>query len=182
MDPLCPYADPVKDRSQPPLAAPMPLKLAWALACNEALGADLRLDGVLGLSDFALAIDASHQAIDASGMLTHCRRCEQERGGSCCGKGLEERYDAPLLLVNLLLGVTLPSVRGDQRSCLFLGPLGCSLLAREVICVNYVCTELSAAINPLALSTLRVKEGLELEALFKLRIRLDALLHSARWC
>ena len=76
------------------------------------------------------------------GVVSECRRCEEEEGGSCCGEGIENRYDVELLLINLLLGVVLPSRAQCENSCYLLGRNGCSIMVRHTLCVNYICSKL----------------------------------------
>ena len=101
-------------------------------------------------------------------MPRQCLSCEVDDGGSCCGAGLEDKYDGVLLLLNLLLGVRLPRKRFESRSCYFLGEKGCLLLARHVICVNYLCRRITERVDPQRIASLRTKEGAELELLFHL--------------
>jgi len=104
----------------------------------------------------------------AAGIVDLCSECERNEGGSCCGNGLENNYNGWLLLINLLLNVTLPKKRHDPKSCFFLGKTGCTLLARHVICVNYICKKITDRIDPQAIKALRKKEGEELNTLFLL--------------
>jgi hypothetical protein len=101
-----------------------------------------------------------------------------KEGGSCCGAGLENRYGAGLLLINLLLQTTLPQARYDENSCYFLGEKGCLLKARHAICVNYICSKISHELDPVLLGLLREKEGVELEAVFRLNEKIKTLLRK----
>ena len=112
------------------------------------------------------------------GIFEECRHCEEEEDGSCCGRGLENRYSGILLLINLLLGIELPKNRYNPKSCLFLTNKGCSLLARHVICVNYICKKITQNIDAEKIKFLREKEGRELETLFLLNERIRALLEK----
>ncbi len=87
-------------------------------------------------------IQASHASMLALGVADTCRYCEEYEGGSCCGAGIENRYSSTLLLINLLLGASLPAQRMLLDSCYFLGAGGCCLKARHVLCVNYLCTKI----------------------------------------
>ncbi len=87
-------------------------------------------------------IEASHAIMVALRVVDTCRYCEVYEGGSCCGAGIENRYRSTLLLINLLLGVSLPAQHVLIDSCYFLGAAGCCLKARHVLCVNYLCTKL----------------------------------------
>jgi hypothetical protein len=72
------------------------------------------------------------------GVVAECKHCEEREGGSCCGTGIENKYDVELLLVNLLLEASLRDQQPSQNSCYFLGEKGCKLTARHVLCVNYM--------------------------------------------
>lgn len=126
------------------------------------------------------AIQTSHKEMRETGILDICRDCEKNEGGSCCGAGLENKYDGWLLLINLLLDVRLPKKRHDKESCFFLGEGGCLLKARHVICVNYLCKKITDQIDPHKLNALREKEGIELDILFLLNERLKAVLQPMR--
>jgi hypothetical protein len=123
--------------------------------------------------------DASFQSLQEMikiGVVDECRRCEEDEGGACCGRGIENRYSGTLLLINLLLGVKLPEKRPDPKSCFFLGPKGCSLSARHVICINYICRKITDRIPPQEINLLREKEGAELDILFTLNERVKSLI------
>ncbi len=111
-----------------------------------------------------------------SGIVQACAECETLEGGSCCGKGLEDYYDGYLLLINLLLGADLPAQRREPRSCYFLGPMGCVLPARHVLCVNYLCKKATDRIDSQDLALLRELEGVELETLFRLHERVKKVI------
>jgi hypothetical protein len=102
------------------------------------------------------------------GVLALCKRCEEEEGGSCCGAGIENRYFPPLLLVNLLLGVNLPEDRCFANSCYFLGKEGCGLKARDILCINYLCSEIQRLLAPEKVATLQAVTGEEMETVFVL--------------
>jgi hypothetical protein len=152
------------------ISSPIEKKIAWAEDCNRKLRENLLSDKTVFdlLGRLRSAIQASHKAIKDSGILPLCMECDQDEGGSCCGAGLEDRYDGWLLLINLLLDVRLPKERRDSKSCIFLEKTGCLLQARHVICVNYVCKKITDRINPLKINVLREKEGEELNLLFLL--------------
>lgn len=78
-------------------------------------------------------------------------------------------YDEVLLLINLLLGKTLPEKGYDPDSCYFLSEHGCSLRAREVICVNYLCSNIYKAIELEKIIQLQKVVGEELKTLFILK-------------
>ena len=87
-------------------------------------------------------IEATWKAMFELGVVDTCKYCDEEEGGSCCGAGIDNKYDSILLLMNLLLGVSLPEEREEERSCFFLGERGCKLKVRLVLCVDYLCPKL----------------------------------------
>jgi hypothetical protein len=153
-------------------------KTDWAEHCYDRFNGTLIQDKFIvhHLKKIEDAIQASHKEMGEVGILDICRDCEENEGGSCCGAGLENRYDGWLLLINLLLDVRLPKKRHDKESCFFLGEDGCLLKARHVICVNYLCKKITDQIGPHKLTSLREKEGVELEILFLLNERLKKIL------
>lgn len=126
------------------------------------------------------AIQASREAMEAVGIVHLCRQCEEEEGGSCCGAGIEDRYEPVLLAVNLLLGAPLPDEAAVPGGCFFLGEHGCRLVARHVLCVNYLCLKIQERL-PLR-NLIRVQEvaGREMEALFLLEEELKRRLRSGQ--
>ena len=157
-----------------PVSRAMEAKIAWTEACYKEKGDLLLRDERTAalLSQLREAVHASRTALVASGVADECRICEEREGGSCCGAGLEDKYDHTLLLINLLLGIQLPKHRINRPSCLFLGPDGCLLMARQVICINYLCKKIEDRIDPSKITALRAKEGVELEYLFLLNERI----------
>ncbi len=157
-----------------PLSRTMEAKMAWAEACYKEKGDLLLRDERTAalLCQLREAVHASRTAIVASGVADECRICEEREGGSCCAAGLENKYDRTLLLINLLSGIQLPKQRFDGPSCLFLGPNGCLLMARQVICISYLCKKIEDRIEPPKIAALRAKEGVELEYLFLLNERI----------
>ena len=145
-------------------------KIEWAEQCYNELGSQIigheRIRNLLTI--YRNAIMASSKEMAKTGLVKKCRDCEERDGGSCCGKGLENHYSGVLLLINLLMGRKLRKDRYDAKSCLFLGQNGCILLARNVICVNYLCSKITSIMKPEQLAPLREKEGIELDLLFHL--------------
>jgi hypothetical protein len=159
------------------LSSPIEEKIAVAEAYYlRARGQFLEDTSIVDLlNKLKKAIHASHSEMTVAGIDKICRECEQEEGGSCCGAGLENKYDWELLLINLLLDVNLPKKRHDPKGCYFLGEKGCLLQARHVICINYVCKKITDLIDSRKLNTLREKEGEELKSLFLLHERIKKM-------
>ena len=93
------------------------------------------------------------------------------------GAGLEKYYSAMLLLINRLLGVSLPRRREEASSCFFLSSSGCGLVARHVLCINYVCSKITSRTKPGPLAALREAEGEEIHLLFQVNEKLRHLVH-----
>jgi hypothetical protein len=155
-------------------------KISWAQRSHQEIGKAFFRDekAVQLLEKLREAIQASHVTMGGVGVVDECKTCEKREEGSCCGAGLEQRYDGLLLLINLLLDITLPNKRYDPSSCFFLGRSGCLLLARHVICVNYLCKRITDVVTPKKIAALREKEGIELELLFFLSEHLKKMLRS----
>jgi len=153
-------------------------KIDWAEQCHERFSDTIIQDESIVdcLTRLEDAIQVSHKEMGEIGILDICGDCEKNGGGSCCGAGLENKYDGWLLLINLFLQVRLPKKRHYKESCFFLRENGCLLKARHVICVNYLCKKITDRIHPQKLKTLREKEGIELDILFRLNERLKKIL------
>jgi hypothetical protein len=156
------------------IESPIEEKIAWAESCFRQAGDQLLRDGqIVGLlTELKEAIRASDRKRAETGIGNECKDCEERDGGSCCGAGLENRYDTTTLVINFLLGAKIPKERYDPVSCLFLGKTGCLLLARHVICVNYLCKKITGNIVHQELLSLQEREGVELELLFLLSERI----------
>lgn len=94
------------------------------------------------LARYDRAIAHTWRTMDEAGIIEICTECATRDGGSCCGSGIERKFDVALLVINLLLGGSLPDEPADETGCWFLGPTGCTIRARHTICVNYLCKRL----------------------------------------
>jgi hypothetical protein len=160
------------------LSSPIEEKIAWARSHYERFGeAFLRERGIANLlENLRGAVAASRREMADTGIVEICRRCDREEGGSCCGAGIENRYDVWLLLINLLLGVHLPEERRQPDACFLSGESGCLLVARHIICINYLCKNVTDQIDPCTITALREKEGIEVNVLFILHERIKTVL------
>lgn len=111
-------------------------------------------------------IENTNRSMVTLGVVAECKDCEEREGGSCCGSGIENKYDAVLLLINLLLGDSLENEEPSGSSCYFLGKKGCTLTARHVLCVNYICQKLQKKLTREELIALQTCAGEELDTLF----------------
>jgi hypothetical protein len=111
-------------------------------------------------------IESTNLSMVTLGVVAECKNCEEREGGSCCGSGIENKYEAVLLLINLLLGDSLENEESSGNSCYFLGKKGCTLTARHVLCVNYICQKLQKKLTREELIALQTCAGEELDTLF----------------
>jgi hypothetical protein len=167
--------------AEPSLDASVDAKIDWANHCYEREKSRLLSDQKLAqlLDALKQAAHRSRENMLRTGIVDCCRECEEKEGGSCCGAGLEKHYSGMLLLINRLLGVALPLVQEESSSCFFLSPTGCGLLARHVLCINYVCTKITSRIKPDELAALRDAEGEEIFLLFQLNEKLKRMIRSS---
>jgi len=157
---------------------PIESKVGWAKQCVREFGKRLEADAEIRelLSRLQEAIRDTRSRMVAAGVMEACRKCEEEEGGSCCGAGIENRYDDVMLLINALLGKKLPEFRSLPGSCFFLGEDGCMLDARHVLCVNYLCEQAVRQCDPEQLKALRNVEGEELMLIQALHDRVKKVL------
>ncbi len=157
------------------ISSPIEGKIAWAEECQlqlrERLLENKTINGLL--KNLRKAIHASHIEMNEAGIVDLCKECEEDEGGSCCGTGMEDKYDGQLLLINLLLGVELPKIRNEPQDCYFLRKTGCLLMARHVICINYLCKKITERIEPQKIMTMREKEGEEINFVFLLHEQIN---------
>ncbi|RJR27445.1 MAG: hypothetical protein C4582_00610 [Desulfobacteraceae bacterium] len=162
---------------------PVRKSIAWAMELYRERGLQLLSDEMLSefFNAYKKACKKSSSLRVEAGVVDECRRCEEEEGGSCCGAGIEKRYDRWLLLVNILLGAGLPKKRLWESSCLFLGPSGCTLPARDVLCVNYMCQRINRRCDRVKLLSLQEAEGEELRLLFLIHEHLKKIVNQPDW-
>ncbi len=155
-----------------PIGIDEKITVAKRMFCRwgDALRADSGI--YVQLRELAVRVEASAGAGLRAGVAEACSQCDRDEGGSCCGAGIENRYTPELLLINLLLGVTLPESRHLSKSCYFLHERGCTLAARDIICINYLCAWLQKTIDPERLLQLQEVSGAEMELLFLLHNRI----------
>jgi len=144
------------------------MKVAQCLFARwgKELLADSRIHGLL--EALREKVEASGRVARELGLVAACKHCEEEEGGSCCGAGIEDHYTPHLLLINLLLGRTLPPDRRLSGSCCFLGTDGCTLMARHILCINYLCPNLQRSLAHENLVRLQATTGEEMETVFRL--------------
>ena len=142
-------------------------RLARAHELFTGYGAQMAADPELArlLEAYEQAIGRSNQLMTRDEAFAACAVCAGGDGGaSCCFAGAEEWYGELLLLINLLLGVELPTKAVREQDCFFNGPQGCRLRANFAICRNFFCPELSGRLGPERLAELRRVVGRELIA------------------
>lgn len=129
------------------------------------------------LNKLNFAIEKTWDYMQRIGVTEVCRRCALETG-SCCKRWVENEHDEYILLVNLLLGVKLPKERYKEDGCFFVGPNGCRIRAREVICVTFLCDRVKEKIGERKEIELQKIAGEELETCFILQEKIKRKLSS----
>ena len=143
-------------------------KIEQAHDLYGAYGDSLRQNPSIGtlLNKLQECIENTKDSMLKLGVVAECKHCEEQEGGSCCGTGIENKYDVELLLANLLLEAPLRDQQSSQNSCYFLGEKGCKLTARHVLCVNYICEKIQKKLTREELIELQTCAGEELDTLF----------------
>lgn len=148
-----------------------------------AFGAEMRKgNSILSLiEDYRFAIARSREVMERSGMIEICTACAAKTPGGCCFKEVEDWYDPVLLLINSLLGCSLPDRREVSDNCIFLGESGCKIGGRYHFCVNYLCGRLKNEIGHdmmeevMSASGMELMKGAELEYSIRRRLYLNGV-------
>lgn len=142
---------------------PITQKISWASELFESYGNALLVDRSINTLSvrYLHVIEETWGVMNDVGITAECTDCAVNDNGSCCGQGIEDRFDTALLVVNRLLGCELPTAPLDPQDCWFLGMSGCRLIARHVICVNYLCRRLNDGLRPEGLR--RAQEAMAVE-------------------
>ena len=111
-------------------------------------------------------IAATINEMESVGVVKECADCAAHGEGTCCGTRTGYKCDSILILLNLLLGISPVIQTRRTHLCPFLSEQGCSLRARPVICVNFICQRLRRNITHKSLVRLQEVAGEELDALF----------------
>lgn len=133
------------------------------------------------LERLAGCIEATWETMRKLGLVDICRHCDEQEGGSCCGAGIEHKFDVLLLLMNLLLGVSLPEQHRRPESCLFLATTGCILKVRLVLCVDFLCPRILGCLSHQQLVRLQEISGEELLAGFRVYDAIKRFLRGHGW-
>jgi len=116
-------------------------KIAVAKELYELWAEDLREDEEIKplLSRYTEAVRASDRVMEEFGTFEECYICTVIDQKGCCKIGLENECTVLILLLNLLLGVNFPEEREVPGRCFFVGPKGCKIFARPMLCRDYFC-------------------------------------------
>ena len=120
------------------------------------------------LADLDGCLRVSRRSMLEFKIIEICKSCDEEEGGSCCGAGMENKIDSLLLLMNLLLGGSLPEHHLRTGSCYLLGDSGCVLKVRLVLCVDFLCDKILTVLKAEELLSLQKISGEELVTGFRL--------------
>ncbi len=128
------------------------------------------------------SIQTNNGIRNSIGLSKICSICGSHKK-DCCGRGVELRYSAELLALNILFGITIPPERRFPDSCYFLSENGCILFVRDIFCINFLCDKVRNSLQLKSLKRLWEHEGLETSLIFRaeeyIKRRLSTLLlHS----
>ena len=129
-------------------------------------GAAIARDGELArlLSVYNETIPRRETLMEEMGVGAACAVCASGEKGSCCFPGIERGYERVLLLINLLMGCSLPRSPHVPDSCLFVGAAGCTLKARYYFCLHYFCPHLQTLLGSGPIQKVLTAVGEELSA------------------
>jgi hypothetical protein len=136
----------------------------------QAIVADVECKDLLSI--YRMTIHQTAELMCQFDLGETCSACAQRPAGSCCSQGVEDWYDPVLLLINLLMGCPLDEVRTNPADCCFVGPQGCTLIARHYYCVHHLCPSLRELLGPNRIEQLLAVSGAELFAGWQLEQRL----------
>ncbi|WP_457573737.1 hypothetical protein [Desulfolithobacter sp.] len=103
----------------------------------------LAVSGVrASLADLDRLLNELRSQMAAMDMGSQCARCGARPDGGCCSAYMASNTDTILLLINLLGGTEIHLLSGDETSCGFLGPDGCTLPIKPMFCLNYNCSHI----------------------------------------
>jgi hypothetical protein len=156
-------------------------KVRLAMSMYKTFGEELRRDLPLAnlLGEMKEKVRCSWRTMAELGISAACARCDETAPeGSCCSRGLENKFDSVLLLINLLLGIQLPLERMRDDSCRFLGPSGCVLEARTLLCIDYLCPEVEKELGIESLMKMQEVAGEEIRTAFLLAERVKRLVNE----
>lgn len=114
------------------------------------------------------SIEVTQKEMQSIGVTSVCSDCSIHGEGTCCGYRTGYKCDSILLFINLLLGRSISLQSKNPDRCFFLTDKGCSLRARPVICVNFICSRLRNNFSHKQLVHLQEIAGVEIEMLFAL--------------
>ncbi|WP_297056896.1 hypothetical protein [Thermosulfurimonas sp.] len=128
------------------------------------------------LEHYRRAVEHSNRTMEQAGTFRECYLCTVEEGQGCCKIGLENECTVLILLLNRLLGVELPREREVPGRCFFVGPLGCKILARPMLCRDYFCRRHYARIPEETMARVTAVLNQELVLLYRITSLLRARL------
>ena len=131
------------------------------------------------LADLERCIRVSRESMLEFRIIEICKHCDEKEGGSCCGAGMENKFDTYLLLTNLMLGVSLAGHHIRTDSCYLLTDKGCILKVRLVLCIDFLCEKILDALSVEEHLSLQKISGEELVVAFRLYDAIKKFLRQA---
>ncbi len=148
----------------------------WFALHGTELQNDTKIKVLLGTYRSQIAHTA--EVMQEIGVAAGCGVCAGEAPGSCCSDSVEDWYDPMLFFINMLLGCDLKEQRSLPTDCHFVGPDGCTLIARNYFCVHFLCPKLKKELGRGGIERLLAVVGHELYAGWQLEQMLYRWLQS----
>lgn len=114
------------------------------------------------MENYSQNIRATCSLMQQFGIWGKCTECGKSPQGSCCAPEVATWYDPETILLNLVMGCSLPNFPVYPNHCLFLGKNGCILKSHHYYCVHFLCTPLKSTLSPDNLACLYSTIGSEI--------------------
>ncbi|WP_022852386.1 hypothetical protein [Thermodesulfatator atlanticus] len=143
-------------------------------------GEDLKKDALIKalLPRYEKAVNASNKAMEEAGTFKECYVCSVIDKKGCCKIGLENECSVLILLLNLLFDVKFPEEREVPGRCFFVGPVGCKIFARPMLCRDYFCLRLQKMLSEKEMAHITQVLNEELTLLHQINTRMRELLEE----
>jgi hypothetical protein len=157
---------------------PVETKQRLAEELHEKHGAELlrRQDLCADLSLLADHARRTQNLMARTRMRSMCASCGTGVAGGCCSISMAAETDALQMLMNMLIGIQVMRVGNPGSECCYLGREGCLFAFKPIFCLNYICSNIRAAVSPENLMELEHRTNLLLDKQCEVEKKLLGLL------
>jgi hypothetical protein len=142
--------------------SPIEEKIEWAERNLDLVKSDGKIKKLI--EELEKIADECEKCLAEVGITTLCAGCGNK---SCCGRGIEDKFDPVVILINLLVKGEVPKKREIDNGCFFLSEGGCKLRIKEIICINYLCKKIYDTIALKEIIRVQKICGKEMELIFR---------------